>query len=116
MKRSIVFIVVICCFLGFNLFYIPHGFSAPYLVDDGAKLFEVHCAGCHVNGGNIIRRGKNLKSKALQRNGYDSVESIVNIVTYGKNNMSAYGDRISQQDINKLAKYVLNQAENNWKK
>jgi len=94
----------------------PYGLSAPSAVDDGAKLFEFHCAGCHVNGGNIIRRGKNLRLKALKRHGYDSVESIVDIVTHGKNNMSAYSDRISEQDIDKLAKYVLNQAENNWKK
>ncbi|NBQ36890.1 MAG: cytochrome C6, partial [Synechococcus sp.] len=32
---------------------------------DGAALFEAHCVGCHLNGGNIIRRGKTLKLKAL---------------------------------------------------
>jgi cytochrome c6 len=28
-------------------------------VAEPVALFEVHCAGCHLNGGNIIRRGKN---------------------------------------------------------
>ncbi len=54
-----------------------------------AKLFEVHCAGCHPNGGNIIRRGKTLKQKALQRNKMDSLTAINDIITNGKNNMSA---------------------------
>ena len=36
---------------------------------DGAQLFELHCAGCHLNGGNIIRRGKTLKLAALERQG-----------------------------------------------
>ena len=33
----------------------------------GAELFQQHCAACHRNGGNIIRRGKTLKLKALER-------------------------------------------------
>ena len=34
---------------------------------DGAQLFELHCAGCHLNGGNIIRRGKTLQLAAFQQ-------------------------------------------------
>lgn len=26
-----------------------------------AEVFSANCAGCHINGSNIIRRGKNLK-------------------------------------------------------
>lgn len=37
---------------------------------DGAVLFENHCAGCHVHGGNIIRRGKTLRLSALERQGW----------------------------------------------
>ena len=32
---------------------------------DGARLFENNCAGCHVHGGNIIRRGRTLQLAAL---------------------------------------------------
>jgi diguanylate cyclase (GGDEF)-like protein len=64
-----------------------------------AKIFEVNCAGCHPNGGNIIRRGKNLKQKALQKNKMDSIESIAELVTHGKNNMSAFDDRLSQEGL-----------------
>lgn len=66
---------------------------------DGAKIFTVHCAGCHPNGNNIIRRGKNLKMKALKRNKVDTLDAVINIVTYGKNNMSAYEERLTQDEI-----------------
>ena len=90
----------------------------PVLADtvDGAKIFSVNCAGCHINGGNIIRRGKNLKMRALKKYKMDSVEAIYNIVTYGKNNMSAYKNRLTEPEIQAVSTYVLNQAENNWRK
>ena len=90
----------------------------PALADtaDAANIFEANCAGCHINGGNILRRGKNLKMKALKKYNMDSVEAISHIVTNGKNNMSAYKDRLSESEIQAVSIYVLNQAENNWRK
>lgn len=79
------------------------------------ELFEIHCAGCHPNGANIIRRGKNLKQKALKRYGYESVDAIATLITNGKGLMSAYDDRLSQDEITSLASYVLEQAAVNWK-
>jgi cytochrome c6 len=80
-----------------------------------AQLFETQCAGCHPNGANIIRRGKNLKQKALERNGYATKAAIIDLVTHGKGNMSAYGDRLSPEQIENLAQYVLDRAALNWK-
>lgn len=91
--------------------------SPPALAADttnGAKIFSAQCAGCHINGGNIIRRGKNLKMKALQKYGMDSIEAISNIVANGKNNMSAYKDRLSSKEIEDVAAYVLEKAEKGW--
>ncbi|MEM1241131.1 MAG: c-type cytochrome [Cyanobacteria bacterium P01_H01_bin.26] len=79
-----------------------------------AELFEVHCAGCHPNGANIIRRGKNLKQKALKRYGYDSTDAIATLITNGKGLMSAYEERLSEDDITNLANYVLEQAATGW--
>ena len=79
-----------------------------------ATLFETHCAGCHANGGNIIRRGKTLKPKALQRNGYDTPTAIAQIITQGKGAMTAFGDRLSPTEIDAIAQYVLTQAETGW--
>ena len=81
----------------------------------GAKLFEVQCAGCHANGGNIVRRGKTLKLKALQKNGYATEAAIAEIVTNGKNNMSAYNDRLSQAQIQDVSAYILDRAKKGWK-
>ncbi len=84
--------------------------------NNGADIFEIHCASCHPNGNNIIRRGKNLKLRTLRRRKLDSVEAIAELVTQGKNNMSAYNDRLSPQEIQAVSAYVLQQAENNWHK
>ncbi|MGL4620906.1 cytochrome c6 PetJ [Chroococcidiopsis sp.] len=91
--------------------------STPALAadtSDGAKIFETQCAGCHINGGNIVRRGKNLKQKALKKYGMDSLEAIANIVTNGKGNMSAYKDRLTAEEIQAVSAYVLQQAETGW--
>jgi cytochrome c6 len=89
----------------------------PALADtpNSAVLFENTCAGCHINGGNIIRRGKNLKLKTLQKNGVDSEAAIAQIITHGKGIMSAYGERLSAEEIEALSRYVLEQAKADWK-
>lgn len=80
-----------------------------------ASLFTQNCAGCHAHGGNVIRRGKNLKQKALKRYGYDDVTKIAQIITYGKGIMSAYGDRLTDEEIGAIAQYVKTQSESGWK-
>ncbi len=80
------------------------------------KLFEQNCAGCHANGGNIVRRNKTLKLKDLQKNQADTVAAIATLITNGKGNlMSAYRDRLTTTEINNLAVYVLDQAKRGWK-
>lgn len=104
---------VACCLVA--TLWMSHTVAA---LADGAspdELFEIHCAGCHPNGANIIRRGKNLKQKALNRYGYKSADKIAALITNGKGLMSAYGDRLSEAEIDKLANYVLEQAAVNWK-
>lgn len=81
---------------------------------NGAAVFEANCAGCHVNGGNIMRRGKNLKVRALARNQADSLEAISAIVMNGKGIMSAYGDRLSADEIRDVASYVIDRANADW--
>jgi cytochrome c6 len=90
---------------------IPEGAKAS----EGAKVFEIHCAGCHANGGNIVRRGKTLKLKALERNGYGTEEAISTIVTNGKGNMSAYNDRLTPAQIQAVSAYVLDRAHHDWR-
>lgn len=97
----------------FNLNFIPIALAAD--TTNGEKIFSVQCAGCHINGSNIVRRGKNLKLKALKKNNMDSIEAISSIVANGKNNMSAYKDRLTEQQIQDVATYVLDRAEKGWR-
>jgi cytochrome c6 len=93
-------------------------FTLPAIAADtvnGEQIFSAQCAGCHINGGNIVRRGKNLKQQALKKYGMDSIEAVISIVTNGKNNMSAYKDRLSEQQIQDVAAYVIEQADKGWR-
>lgn len=100
-------LLALVCWLGWPTY-------AQAAVTTGAALFEAQCSGCHLNGGNIIRRGKNLKLNALQKNGYDTAEAIATIVSQGKNNMSAFSDRLNPEEIAIVSAYVLEQAEAGW--
>jgi cytochrome c6 len=104
---------VIILLIALTLTFSPTALAAD--TANGAKIFSVQCAGCHVNGGNIIRRGKTLKLKALKRNGVDSRFAIASLVANGKNNMSAYKDRLSEKQIEDVSAYVLEQAEKGWR-
>jgi cytochrome c6 len=44
----------------------------------------------------------------------DSIEAIENIVTHGKNNMSAFSEKLSQLEIEKISAYVLEKAATGW--
>lgn len=110
-KKTGQFLIVFCLVI---LLIVPQVWAVD--LGDGEKVFQANCVGCHVNGGNIIRRGKNLKLKALQKNGYADVDAIASIVSNGKANMSAYKDRLTQQEIENVAIYVLEQAQKGWQK
>jgi cytochrome c6 len=88
---------------------------APAIAADAAQLFELHCSGCHINGGNIVRRGKNLQLKTLTRDQMATVAAIADLVTHGKGNMSAFSDRLTPDEIQQVSAYVLAQAQQGWK-
>ena len=83
-------------------------------ISTGATLFEVHCVGCHPKGGNILRRGKTLQAKALASNQVNTLELIESLVSNGKNNMTAFHDRLSPAEIEQVSQYVLDRAAQNW--
>jgi len=82
----------------------------------GEKLFESNCLVCHPGGNNIIIPEKNLKKENLEANGMNSKSSIIYQLTNGKNGMPAFGDRLIQQDIEKISDYILFQSKNNFEK
>ena len=110
-------ILTLAITLLFNLSLMNSLYAMPMTdLENGAAVFQANCAGCHARGGNIVRRGKNLKLKALHKNQVDTTEAIASLVTNGKNNMSAYGDKLSAEEILNVGAYVLERAEQGWKK
>ena len=82
--------------------------------ESGQVLFEKHCAGCHINGGNIIRRGKTLKLSALKRQGIDNPDVIAKIAREGIGSMSGYEERLGENGDQLVAQWIWNQAQNAW--
>ena len=82
--------------------------------DLGENLFQHNCAGCHINGGNIIRRSKNLKISSLKRNGIDNPEAIAKIARQGIGIMSGYEDKLGENGDQIVANWVLEQAQKAW--
>jgi cytochrome c6 len=81
---------------------------------DGALLFENNCAGCHVHGGNIIRRGRTLKLAALERQDLASPEAIAGVAAAGIGQMGGYADALGDGGPEAVADYVWQQAQAGW--
>ncbi len=80
----------------------------------GAQLFEAHCAGCHLQGGNIIRRRKTLKLAALERESIASPEAIAAIAAAGLGQMSGYGEVLGPGGSEAVGDWVWQQAQAGW--
>lgn len=80
----------------------------------GGRLFENHCAGCHVNGGNVIRRSKTLKRQDLLREGVKSAADVARIAAQGKGQMSGYGKVLGDGGPEAVGAWVWKQAELGW--
>ena len=87
---------------------------ADITAQNGAVLFEQHCAGCHLNGGNIIRRNKTLKLAALKRRGIDSQAAIAEIARNGIGQMSGYAESLGTDGDELVAEWIWQQAQNAW--
>jgi len=94
----------------------PRPAWAELSLDHGAQLFEQHCAGCHVNGGNIIRRGKTLQLKALERQDIATEQAIAAIAAAGQGQMSGYASVLGEGGAEDVAAWVWQQALAGWPK
>ena len=83
-------------------------------INSGEQIFHQHCSGCHVNGGNIIRRSRTLKLAALQRHGVEGPDAIAAIAREGIGQMSSYGDVLGDGDDVLVAEWIWQQAQNAW--
>ena len=49
------------------------------------------CAGCHINGGNIVQANATLFTADLQRNGLIDPDSLYQLIYRGKGRMPGFG-------------------------
>ena len=94
--------------------YCQPSFATEVAANPGESLFIKHCSGCHVNGGNIIRRRKTLKLEALKRNGLDNPEAIARVARIGTGSMNGYAEVLGIGGDQEVANWIWNQAQNAW--
>jgi cytochrome c6 len=83
-------------------------------IETGETVFQANCTACHAGGKNQIIIEKTLEKEVLENNGMYSVKAIVMQVTNGKNAMPAFGGRLSDDEIESVANYVLAQSDKGW--
>ena len=88
--------------------------ASPNQLAEGGRLFANTCAGCHLNGGNIVRRDRTLKLKALHRRGIDGPEAIARIAAEGIGRMDGYAKVLGPDGPEKVGAWVWKQALENW--
>ncbi len=92
-------------------------FGQPVFASDlanGVKVFSANCAACHTGGGNLVNAAKTLKKEDLTKYDMASLDAIKTQVTNGKNAMPAFGGRLTADQIDDVAAYVLDQSEKGW--
>ena len=77
----------------------------------GKGIYTDNCNACHIGGNNVVMAQKTLKKDAFEKNGMYSAEAIIKQVTYGKGAMPRFGGRLSAEQIENVAAYVLDQAD-----
>lgn len=106
-------------FLGFVLGAVLFWLSmlAPASAADlaqGAQVFSNNCASCHAGGKNVVNAAKTLRLDDLNKYDMASIEAITTQVTNGKMAMPAFRGRLTEEQIDSVAAYVLDQAEKGW--
>jgi cytochrome c6 len=90
---------------------------APVMAADlanGAKVFSANCAACHAGGANLVNPAKTLKKADLEKFEMASLDAIKTQVTNGKGAMPGFKTRLTADQIEDVANYVLDQANKGW--
>ncbi|MEM1251311.1 MAG: c-type cytochrome [Cyanobacteria bacterium P01_H01_bin.21] len=91
--------------------------ASPAMAADagaGAQVFSANCAACHIGGGNAVNPAKTLKKDDLVAYGKDTAEAIVYQVNNGNGGMPSFSGRLTPEQIENVAAYVLSQADKGW--
>lgn len=98
--------------LGWMLVAPPAALAAD--LANGAKVFSSNCAACHMGGANMVNPAKTLKKEDLDKYDMASVEAIVTQVTNGKAAMPPFSGKLTAEEIQDVANYVLDQSGKGW--
>lgn len=90
------------------------GATDPVVLQRGGKLFANHCAGCHVQGGNVIRRNKTLRRQDLLKAGIQGPADVARIAAQGVGQMDGYGKVLGEGGPEAVGAWVWRQAELGW--
>ncbi|KAL4424585.1 hypothetical protein ABPG77_009169 [Micractinium sp. CCAP 211/92] len=92
---------------------VPAGQAADLAL--GEEVFNNNCAACHIGGNNNVIPERTLRKEAIQQylDGGLTLDAIVYQVENGKGAMPAWEGRLSDDEIQAVASYVLKQAEGN---
>jgi cytochrome c6 len=79
----------------------------------GEKGFDMFCAGCHPQGGNIITPRKPLSGKSLRANGIKNAQGIIDKMRHPGGSMYPFDEKvISNEDAKAIADYILKTFNN----
>jgi cytochrome c6 len=73
--------------------------------DDAAALYAKRCATCHGKDGKATPVGQKMGAKDLTAT-QESEQAIANTIANGKGKMTAYKGKLTDAEIQSLAKYV----------
>lgn len=76
--------------------------------DHGAALFKQNCLMCHGANGEGTPTGKALKAASFQSPAVEKMSDVelATIIHNGKNNMPAFGNRLTSPQIESLVSYI----------
>lgn len=83
-------------------------YSQTPAATDAAGTFKSKCAACHGQDGAGSTLGKRLHAPDLRSKDVQSQtdDALVQVITKGKDNMPAFGNRLDNDQIQKLVAYV----------
>lgn len=90
--------------------------------NSGRVIFETKCIACHEGGGNAINPTRPLSLERLKADGYLELAPTVELLRYGKGQMPKYQgaipkiSRLTDEELELVAKYAMQQAEAGWPK
>lgn len=99
------FIKSLFCLLILALFL---SVSSVSYAASGKDLFQKNCAGCHVNGGNIVNPKFTLHKKDREAHGVRTAADIMNKMRHPGPGMPTFSkEQVPDKDAKKIAEYIL---------